>query len=98
MLGYLGVQSRIELARERHLPSGEVELLINLGDPYKVLRSNGSNWATHREAAVIGVHDRYVLTEGTGTQHVLVVRLQPPAAHMLFDAPMHELANGFLEL
>ncbi len=99
MLGYLGVKSKIELARERHLPSGEVELLLNLGNPYRVQHpSLASSWTTHHGAAVIGVHDAYVITEETGAQHVLVVRLRPAGAHILFDVPTHELANGFVEL
>lgn len=99
VLGYMGLKSRIDLARERHLPSGEVELLLNLGQPFRVLHpASGRHWTTHRGAAVIGVHDSYVLTEETGAQHVVVVRLRPAGAHILFDLPMHELANGFVEL
>lgn len=98
VLGYLGFKSRIELPRERHLPSGEAELLINLGRPYRVMDpSDRSRWSSHRSTAVIGVHDRCVISEETGAQNVLVVRLRPPGAHILFDAPMHELANRFVE-
>ncbi len=99
MLGYLGLNSRTELARERHLPSGEVELLLNLGSPYRIQHpALASSWTTHRGAAVIGVHDTHVISKETGAQHVLVVRLKPAGAHILFDVPMHELANGFVEL
>ena len=99
VLGYLGLKSRIDFTRERHLPSGEVELLMNLGSPYSVQHpAMASSWTTYRGAAVIGVHDTHVITEETGAQHVLVVRLRPAGAHILFDVPMHELANGFIEL
>lgn len=99
VLGYVGLKGTIDLARERHLPSGEIEVLINLGDPYRVLQpSSGSVWTTHRGAAVIGVHDSCVLSEQTGAQFVLVVRLRPTGAHTLFDTPMHELANRFVQL
>ncbi len=99
VLGYIGLKSRIDLSCERHLPSGEVELLLNLGTPYRVRHpASGRHWATHRGAAVIGVHDSCVLTEETGEQHVIVLRLRPTGAHILFDVPMHELANGFVEL
>lgn len=98
VLGYLGFKSRIELPRERHLPSGEAELLINLGSPYRVMDpGDGAGWSTYRSAAVIGVHDHPVISAETGAQNVLVLRLRPPGAHILFDAPMHELANRFIE-
>ena len=99
VLGYVGIDCRVDLPRERHLPSGEVELLVNFGAPYRVIDADDpARSSTHRGATVVGVHDRYVVTEETGAQHVLVVRLRPKGAHMLFDLPMHEIANRLVAL
>ena len=98
VLGYLGLKSRIDLAQERHLPSGEVELLLNMGDAYRVQHpALGLGWTTHRSAAVIGVHNAHVITERLGTARIGCPS-QTSAAHVLFDVPMHELTNSFLEL
>ena len=64
MLGYLGINSRVDLVREKHLPSGECELLICLGGEFRVLDPAApGGWTTHHGASVIGVHDRPVITE-----------------------------------
>lgn len=99
LLGYVGIDCRMDLPRERHLPSGEVELLVNFGAPYRVINADDpARSSTHQGATVVGVHDRYVVTEETGAQHVLVVRLRPTGAHLLFDLPMHEIANRLVAL
>lgn len=99
VLGYIGIDCRMDLPRERHLPSGEVELLVNFGAPYRVIdAADPARSSTHRGATVVGVHDRHVVTEETGAQHVLVVRLRPTGAHLLFDLPMHEIANRLVDL
>jgi AraC-like DNA-binding protein len=99
VLGYVGIDCRMDLPRERHLPSAEVELLVNFGAPYRVIDADDpARSSTHRGATVVGVHDRYVVTAETGVQHVLVVRLQPTGAHLLFDLPMHEIANRLVAL
>jgi AraC-like DNA-binding protein len=99
VLGYIGIDCRMDLPRERHLPSGEVELLVNFGAPYRVIDAEDpARSSTHRGVPVVGVHDRYVVTEETGAQHALVVRLRPTGAHLLFELPMHDIANRLVAL
>lgn len=89
----------LETRAERHLPSGEVELLGNFGSPYRVIDADDpARPSMHRGSTVVGVHGRYVVTEETDSQHVLVVRLQPTGARLLFDLPMHEIANRLVAL
>ena len=99
VLGYIGIKSSIDMVRERHLPSGEAELLVNFGTPYRVVDPACAGRSTeHHRVTVVGVHNRSVLTEGTGVQHVLVVRFRPIGAGLFLGLPMSELTNRLVEL
>ncbi|MEX0926065.1 MAG: helix-turn-helix domain-containing protein [Dehalococcoidia bacterium] len=86
-------------SRRREVPTGEVVLVINLGEPFHVLNLKDSG----REDAPLlsfasGVSDSYVFTESARSMHVLQVDFTPLGAHLLFGLPMHSLANHEVRL
>jgi AraC-like DNA-binding protein len=98
VIGYTGLISDLALRRERHLPSGEAALVVNLGAPSRVIDQASGAAIEHSGAAVMGAHDRRFVTEGDGRKHMLVVRLRPAAAGALLNTPMDRLANRWVAL
>ena len=97
--GYLGTSSRIGFLRERHLPSGDVALIINFGAPHRLIDAGDATRSTeHRTAWVIGLHERYALTEAAGARQFMVVRFTPIGAHLFLGLPMNALTNRAVEL
>lgn len=99
VIGYLGLKSAMHVTRERHLPSGEAALVLNLGRPHDVVHGpDRAETMRFRGTALMGVYDRPFFTESAGSKHVVVVRLTPPGAHLLFGVPMCDLHNRWVEL
>ena len=99
VIGYVGLNSAMDVRRERHLPSGEAALVVNLAAPHHVIDPNDRSRDLRLDnAAIMGVHDRPFLTESDGLKHVIVVRLTPPGAQMLFGVPMKHLFNRWVGL
>jgi AraC-like DNA-binding protein len=99
VLGYLGVDSRIHFFRERHMPSGEIILIVNFGPPlWDLDRSSGVRTAEHRAGFIVGLHDRYALTESTGASHLVFVRFTPIGARRFFGLPNDSLTNRAVAL
>jgi AraC-like DNA-binding protein len=99
VIGYVGLWSTMRLTRERHLPSGEAALVVNLGTPHDVIGSGAqSGTLKFRSVAAMGVHDQPFVTRSAGAKHLLVVRLTPPGARLLFDVAMDQLFNRWVDL
>ena len=97
--GYVGTESRIDFLRERHLPSGDVALIVNFGAPHRVIdAADPSRVTEHRGAWITGLHDRYLLTDAVGARHFMVVRLTPIGAHLFLGLPMDALTNRSVAL
>lgn len=97
--GYLAVDGyRAEAIRERHLPSTEVVLLINLGAPHRTLTTQTKRWTTFDHAWVVGLHNTYYLTEAVGARRFMVVRFSPIGAHLFLRAPMDLIENQTVQL
>jgi AraC-like DNA-binding protein len=89
----------MRLNRERHLPSGEAALVVNLGTPHDVIGPGARSGSLEfRSVAAMGVHDQPFVTRSAGAKHLLVVRLTPPGARLLFDVAMGQLTNRWVDL
>ncbi len=85
--------------RRRELPSGEIPLILNLGEPFTVGPADGRGAAPARVGSfVAGLHDRAVVTEHPGRSRGVQVDLTPIGARMLLGVPMHALARRTVEL
>lgn len=99
VVGYVGLKSTMQLTCERHLPSGEAALVVNLGTPHHVIGPVARPGTLEfSSVAAMGVHDQPFVTRSAGAKHLLVVRLTPPGARLLFDVPMDQLLNRWVDL
>jgi AraC-like DNA-binding protein len=82
--------------RDRHVPDGTLELLMNLGDPFRLLAPRGAE--VFRATWLSGVQSGPVVTEQPRRQSVLGVRLRPAGAYAALGLPLAELAGLVVEL
>jgi AraC-like DNA-binding protein len=86
-------------AREKVLPNGVVEVIINLGSPHRVVEE-GAPWkaTTFREAWVAGIQREAIIIEPTRESDLVGIRFKPGGAFALFGFPMAELCDRVVEL
>jgi AraC-like DNA-binding protein len=85
--------------RRREIPSVRVVLIINLGEPIRVLAPGvQAGWIEQPEGFVAGLHDTYAVTETGGSQAGVQVDLTPIGAHLLLGLPMDELSRRVVTL
>jgi AraC-like DNA-binding protein len=85
--------------RRREIPSVRVVLIINVGEPIRVLSpGTEAGWIEQPEGFVAGLHDTYAVTETGGSQAGVQVDLTPIGAHLLLGLPMDELSRRVVTL
>jgi AraC-like DNA-binding protein len=82
--------------RKRIFPSGCVELIVNFGEPYRVVEGGGIELC--RTAWIGGQQAGPMVVEQPAHQHVMGVRLRPAGAHALVARPMHEVTGLSVDL
>jgi AraC-like DNA-binding protein len=100
VLSYCSYDERTtSFARRRELPSDRVVMIINLGEPIRVLaRRDRVGWSEQPDGFFAGLHDTYAVTETRGSQRGVQVDLTPVGAHLMLGLPMHELAHRVVTL
>ena len=98
--GYFASSSNLRMpVQERHLPSAEVPLLLNFGEPHRHADAAASGeWTTRDGAWIVGLHTRHQLTQAAGERHFMVVRFTPIGAHLFLGLPMDAIANEAIDL
>ena len=82
--------------RKRLFPNGRIELLVNLGDPIRLVEGVGSS--VLKSGWLSGLHERPVVIECSGRVRTLGVRLKPAGAMALVSRPLHEISGWTLDL
>jgi AraC-like DNA-binding protein len=82
--------------RKRIFPNGRVELLINMGDPYRLCVGKGTEIV--RSGCLSGMQSGPMVLEQPARQSVLGVRLRPAGALALLAAPLRETSGLIVDL
>ena len=98
--GYLASSSFLpNPVRERRLPSAEIPLVLNFGEPHRSLdAAEPQKWTRRDGAWVVGLQDRHQLSEAVGERDFLIVRFTPLGAYCFLRTPMHRIAGRAVEL
>jgi AraC-like DNA-binding protein len=106
--GYFASSSHLLApVQERHLPSTEVPLLLNFGEPHRRFAPPSSRasdtaageWTARDGAWIVGLHTRHQLTHAVGERHFMVVRFTPIGAHLFLGVvPMDAIANDAIDV
>jgi AraC-like DNA-binding protein len=93
---YWEVEGRLSPFRERVLPNGCMELMVNLGPPHQLVTHSGSSvW---ERAWFSGLHDRAIVIESRQGTHLVSARLHPLGAPHLFGPSIARTVNSVTDL
>jgi AraC-like DNA-binding protein len=96
VLDYCAYDERTgSFTRRRELPSERVVIIVNLGEPIRVLTDE---WTDQPFGFFAGMHDTFAVTETCGAQRGVQIDLSPVGAHLLLRTPMHELTGRVVAL
>lgn len=85
--------------RERILPTGTLELIINFGAPFHQYdASSGAFIQRHVSGWLAGIHTRAIVNEITGNSHMIGARFTPAGAAPFFNCAGYELHNRIVAL
>jgi AraC-like DNA-binding protein len=90
------VEGRLTPFRERVLPNGSTEVMVNLGPPHQLLTSAGTSvW---ERAWFSGLHERAIFIESLQGTHLVSARLHPLGALRLLGPAVPQLVNSVVDL
>ena len=89
-----------DYTREKILPDGAIELIIDLDDePKNIFDSEGSeSFRTVKKAWVSGERTRYIIIGAARNQSMVGIRFRPGGAYPFFGFPISELSEYVTEL
>jgi AraC-like DNA-binding protein len=93
---YWEVEGRLSPFRERVLPNGCTELMVNLGPPHQMVTLAGTSVWEH--AWFSGLHERAIVIESLLGTHLVSARLHPLGALRLFGPDVAGTVNAVTEL
>lgn len=86
-------------SRDKILPHGTVELMINFGSPHRVLHNdNFAKFALHKDAWLSGFQSEYLVTEAVAETDMVGVRFLPGGAYPFLPLPLVEVTNQVIDL
>src|SRR4051812_37538593 len=93
---YWEVEGRLAPFRERVLPNGYTELMVNLGPPHQMMTLAGTSvW---ERAWFSGLHERAIVIESLDGTHLVSARLHPLGAFRLLGPAIARLVNSVVDL
>jgi hypothetical protein len=85
--------------RRRELPSGDIAIIINFGEPFRIIDPRGAYGPLTPTAGFIaGLHDGYATSESTGRCACVEFRLLPIVAHQLLRERMSQFYRQVVDL
>jgi AraC-like DNA-binding protein len=93
---YWEVEGRLSPFRERILPNGSTEVMVNLGPPHQMITHTGTSvW---ERAWFSGLHDRAIVIESLHGTHLVSARLHPLGALRLLGPDSAMRVNAVTDL
>lgn len=92
------VKGSSNYTREKVLPNGAIELIINLGSYHKVVsKVDQRQFEVYRESWIAGMQEDYILIEALRESDLIGIRFRPGGAYPFFRFPMSEITNRVIE-
>jgi AraC-like DNA-binding protein len=92
------VQGTPDYTREKVLPNGAIELIINLGSYHKVVsKTDHRHFEVFRESWLAGIQEDYIIIEALRESDLIGIRFRPGGAHAFLHFPVSEMTNHVVE-
>jgi len=85
---------------EKILPHGSIELMFNLGSPFRTHADDTmSEYQTNRHNWISGFQSRYIYLEATAVRsHIIGISFKPEGAFPFFEIPLSEMSGQVIEM
>jgi AraC-like DNA-binding protein len=99
ILDFWDLRSEGSYSRERLVPRSYMDLLINLGEPHRLLsRGPGRPDRVYQRAWLSGLHEHYLEIESPPRPWLMGARFTPAGPMAILGVPPGELANEVIDL
>ena len=96
------VRGQLFYRREKVIPDGTMELILNFGPPYRVYEDDPEQQTPRfyqtRKAWIVGTQEEYLMIEPEGRTDLMGFRFHPGGAYPFFGFPMDELRYRIVDL
>lgn len=92
------VDLMVPYTREKILPTGTIELMLNFGAPHRKYNQAESDFELMTEAWVAGFQTEYIVNEPVAETNMIGVRFKPGGAYPFLGGVVHELQNTVVDL
>jgi len=93
------INDTVQYQRERILPTGNIEIMLNFGAPFRVYEhDNNDHFTLNHSAWIAGFQTDYIINEPVAETHMMGIRLKPFALPILIDIPAHEFHNQIIDI
>lgn len=93
------IDALVPFQREKILPTGTVEIILNFGDDFRVQdRADASQFSLQKEAWLVGLQSQYLLNEPLGKSRMMGIRFHAGGVYPFIPADAHEFHNQVIPL
>lgn len=93
------VEGMTPYRRERILPTENIELIINLGDPHRVYENDQSDvYRLNKDYWICGIQTAPIITAAVNRSHLIGVRFKPGGVYPFLQRPLSELRDLIVDL
>ena len=93
------VKGVLPYKRDKILPNGTMEFILNFGSPFRVFATDGDHrFKVNTRAWIVGNRDTYILSEPFAESDLMGCRFKPGGAYPFFKFPVSELKGDIVEL
>ena len=85
-----------EVHRQKIVPDGFPEVMVHLGDPYRINITD--DWRTQSQFLLAGQIRKFFYLENTGRTSVFGIKFKPAAITLLFDIEMSSYTDKVVDL
>jgi AraC-like DNA-binding protein len=91
-------RGKVPHKRERVLPNGVIELIINLGAPHHTLEQDDySRRTVFRDCWLAGIQNRHLVIESLYDTDLIGIRFKPGGAYAFLGRPLSEFTDQVIE-
>lgn len=84
--------------REKVLPNGAIELIINLGNPHKVVDCQDfTRFQLYRNCWLAGIQESFIIIEALKESDLIGIRFRPGGAYHFLRMSVNDLTNQVVE-
>lgn len=92
------VDLQVPYTREKILPTGTVELMINFGAPHRRYNAAETSFELLRHSWIAGLQTGFIINEPVAETCMMGVRFKPGGAYAFLDIPLSEITNLVIDL